>query len=74
MKDPQMTKRVVRMGGRRTGAVSLPSYTVAALPVASGQTGRLVYVTNGAAGTAVAAWSDGTNWKRADTGATAAAS
>jgi hypothetical protein len=32
-----------------------------------------VYVSNGAAGAAILAFSDGTDWKRSDTGATIAA-
>jgi hypothetical protein len=32
--------------------------------------GTLIYVSNGAAGSPILAFSDGTNWKRSDTGAT----
>ncbi|WP_398469662.1 hypothetical protein [Tardiphaga sp.] len=52
------------------GPVKLKSYTVAGLPsAASAGAGAIVYVSN-AATAACVAWSDGTNWKRADTGAT----
>jgi len=49
------------------------TFTVATLPVAASNVGRVVYVTNGKAGAACAAISDGTNWKVVDIGATAAA-
>lgn len=52
--------------------VLLPSFTVATLPAASGNKGKLVRVTNGDAGTECAALSDGTNWKVVATGATCA--
>jgi len=52
-----------------------PTFTVANAPSAAGFTaGTIVYVSNGAAGAAILAFSDGTNWKRSDTGATIAAS
>ena len=57
------------------GAIKLPPYTVAAAPsAATAGAGTLIYVSNGAAGAAILAFSDGTNWKRSDTGATIAAS
>lgn len=62
------TRRPANGGAAKT-PVLLPSYLVAGLPAAASFTGALVYVSN-AAGTPCAAWSDGTNWKRADTGAT----
>ena len=75
-----MTKRLARPSGLRvgakatdTGAVILPQHTVANAPSASGKTGHMIYVSNGAAGTAIAAVSDGTNWKRVDTWATISA-
>jgi subtilisin family serine protease len=49
------------------------TFTVATLPAAAANVGRVVYVTNGKAGAACAAISDGTNWKVVDIGATAAA-
>lgn len=45
-----------------TGAVGLPSYTVATLPSAT-PAGRLIYVTDESGG-AVPAFSDATNWRR----------
>lgn len=57
-----------------TGDIQVPTYTVANAPSASSAgAGTLVYVSNGAAGSAILAFSDGTDWKRSDTGATIAA-
>ena len=57
------------------GDIKVPTYTVATAPSASSAgAGTLVYVSNGAAGSAILAFSDGTNWKRSDTGATISAS
>ena len=53
--------------GDVAGAVTLPSYTVAGVPAAAGNTGKLIYVSNGAAGAPVVAFSNGTNWLRVDT-------
>lgn len=55
-------------------ALRLESSTVAALPAASAHTGKLVYVTNGAAGSPCLAYSNGTNWLRVALGAAVAAS
>jgi len=56
------------------GDIKVPTYTVAGAPSASSAgAGTLIYVSNGAAGSAILAFSDGTNWKRSDTGATIAA-
>ena len=61
--------------GDVTGAIKVPTYTVATAPSASAAgAGTLVYVSDGAAGSAILAFSDGTNWKRSDTGGTIAAS
>lgn len=58
-----------------TGDIQVPTYTVATAPsAASAGAGTVVYVSNGAAGSAILAFSDGTNWKRSDTGGTIAAS
>lgn len=43
----------------------LPAYTVATAPSAVGQTGVIIYVSNGLAGAPTVAVSDGTNWKSA---------
>ena len=56
------------------GDIQVPTYTVATAPsAATAGAGTLVYVSNGAAGSAILAFSDGTDWKRSDTGATIAA-
>lgn len=61
--------------GDVTGAIKVPTYTVATAPSAStAGAGTVVYVSDGAAGSAILAFSDGTNWKRSDTGGTIAAS
>jgi hypothetical protein len=52
------------------GVVQVPTYTVATAPSAASIAGSVVYVTDGAAGSAILAFSDGTDWKRSDTGAT----
>ena len=57
------------------GDIKVPTYTVANAPSASSAgAGTVVFVSNGAAGSAILAFSDGTNWKRSDTGATIAVS
>jgi len=57
------------------GDIKVPTYTVATAPSASSAgAGTLVYVSNGAAGAAILAFSNGTDWKRSDTGATISAS
>jgi len=60
--------------GALTGAVKVPTYTVASAPSAASIAGTMIYVSNGAAGAPVIAFSDGTNWKRVDTLATISAS
>lgn len=47
--------------------VRLPTYTVATVPAASAHTGAMIYVSNGAAGLPVVAFSDGASWLRVDT-------
>jgi len=39
------------------------TFTVAAVPAAAANVGRVIYVSNGSAGAPCAAISDGTNWK-----------
>jgi len=57
--------------GDVTGAIKVPTYDVAGAPSAStAGAGTLIYVSDGAAGSPILAFSDGTNWKRSDTGAT----
>lgn len=60
--------------GAVTGTIQLTSYTVASVPSASANARRLIYVSNGAAGSPVVAFSNGTNWLRVDTLATISAS
>jgi len=52
-----------------TAPVRLASYTVATAPGAATATGGIIYVSDGAAGSPIIAFSDGTNWLRSDTGA-----
>jgi len=59
--------------GDVVGLVQVPTYTVAGAPSAAGIAGALIYVSNGAAGSPILAFSDGTDWKRSDTGGTIAA-
>jgi len=60
--------------GDLTGAAKVPTYTVATAPSAStAGAGTIIYTTDGAAGSPILAFSDGTDWKRSDTGATIAA-
>jgi hypothetical protein len=54
------------------GLLKVPTYTVGNTPSASAA-GRIIYVSNGAAGNPVLAFSNGTNWLRCDTLATISA-
>ena len=57
------------------GTIVVPTYTVACAPSASDAgAGAVIYTSNGAAGAAILAFSNGTDWKRSDTGGTIAAS
>jgi hypothetical protein len=56
--------------GDVVGAVQLTSYTVASAPSAAGLAGTLIYVSDGAGGLPILAFSDNTNWLRSDTRAT----
>jgi len=56
----------VSSAGGFVGDVTLGSYTVATVPAAAGNTGRIIYVTDGAAGNPVVAYSNGTDWIRSD--------
>lgn len=51
----------------------LDSYTVATVPAAASHTGKLIYVSNGAAGSPCLAYSNGTDWLRITLGAAVAA-
>lgn len=60
--------------GAVTGAITLPTFTVATAPsAATSGAGTLIFVSNGAAGAPVVAFSDGTNFLRVDTLAAIAA-
>lgn len=59
--------------GDVVGTVQVPTYTVASAPAATSIAGSLIYVSNGAAGSPILAFSDGTDWLRSDTGAAIAA-
>ena len=48
--------------GSVTGAVKVPTYTVAGAPSAAGLAGTIIYVSNGLAGAPCLAVSNGTNW------------
>ncbi|WP_299084929.1 hypothetical protein [uncultured Paraglaciecola sp.] len=48
-------------------AVQLPKYTVAGVPNAAKFEGHAIYVSNGALGSPIMAFSDGTDWLRSDT-------
>tara|TARA_R100001460_G_scaffold24328_1_gene48827 strand:- start:1021 stop:1419 length:399 start_codon:yes stop_codon:yes gene_type:complete len=54
-----------------TVGIPLPTFTVASLPTV--ETGTLIYVSNGAAGSPVVAFGDGSNWLRCDTRAAVSA-
>lgn len=49
--------------------VQTGTYTVTTAPAAASYTGAIIYVSNGAAGSPILAFSDGSNWLRSDTGA-----
>lgn len=55
-------------------ALTLSSYTVATVPTAASHAGRLIHVSNGAAGSPCLAYSNGTSWLRVAFGAAVATS
>jgi hypothetical protein len=60
--------------GDVTGAIKLPTFTVATAPSAvTAGAGTMIYVSDGAAGSPVVAFSDGTDFLRVDTLAAIAA-
>lgn len=61
-------------GNAITKALSLQPYTVATVPSASANQGRLISVSNGAAGQPCLAYSNGTAWLRVLLGAAVATS
>jgi len=60
--------------GDVTGSVRLPTFTVAGLPAASTNARRVVYCSNGDAGSPCLAVSNGSNWLRIELGAAVATS
>lgn len=52
----------------------LEVYTVATVPTAASHTGKIIYVSNGAAGSPCLAYSNGTSWLRILLGVAVAAS
>ena len=57
------------------GDIKGPTFTVATAPsAATAGAGTVIFVSNGAAGAPILAFSDGTNFKRSDTGGTIASS
>jgi len=63
-----MSSGAPTLGGiRRLGAVQLHEYTVATAPSAAKLKTGVIYVSNGAAGNPVVAFSNGADWLRCDT-------
>lgn len=54
-------------------AQKLDTFTVAGVPAAAAHAGKLIYVSNGAAGSPCLAYSNGTSWLRITLGAAVAA-
>lgn len=54
-------------GSTAVKPMTLATYTVATLPAAASYVGALIYVSDGAAGDPIVAFSDGTDWLRVDT-------
>lgn len=65
--------KVLREWADPDNPVNLPSFAVADLPAAGDYTGHIVFCSDGAAGSAILAFSDGTDWLRCDTAAAVAA-
>jgi len=56
------------VAGDVTGAIKLPTFTVATAPsAATAGAGTMIFVSDGAAGDAIVAFSDGTDFLRVDT-------
>jgi hypothetical protein len=65
------TRAAAAVASGTGGVTQLGVYTVATLPAAVA--GGIIYVSDGAAGSEILAFSDGTDWLRSDTGAAVAA-
>ena len=69
--DPKM----YQVGSKSvTKALTASEYTVATVPSAAAHRGRIIYVSNGAAGQPCLAYSNGTSWLRIVFGAAVATS
>jgi len=72
-----MTLKRGQTGSENINATFQPltgnTFTVATVPAAADNVGRVIYVSDGSAGSPCAAISDGTNWKVVAIGATIAA-
>jgi hypothetical protein len=60
--------------GDVVGAIQVPTYAVATAPAATSIAGTVIFVSDGAAGSPILAFSDGTDWLRSDTGTAIASS
>ena len=69
-----VTKSRERINNLESTTVTLNAFAVADLPPAADWANTVVFVSDGAAGDPVLAFSNGTNWLRCDTLATVAAS
>lgn len=70
-----MTDLVTPGAITRLGYIKLHKYTVATVPNATkAGGGAMLFVSNGAAGNPIIAYSDGTNWLRVDTATAISAS
>lgn len=72
MSGPSFLDGPITATGKLVTPLTLSTYTVATVPTASEFTGAIIYVSNGAAGSPIVAFSDGTNWLRTDTRAAVA--
>ena len=68
-----VTKSRQKINHVESDTVTFSSFTVAGLPDASDWPDTVVFVSNGAAGDPVLAFSDGSDWLRCDTRAAVAA-
>ena len=66
--SPHATGMLLEELANPTVGLQLKEFTVATVPAAADYRGVLIFVNNGGGGDPVTAVSDGTNWKRSDTG------
>ena len=67
MSGPSFLDGPITATGKLVTPLTLSTYAVATVSTASEFTGAIIYVSNGAAGNPIVAFSDGTNWLRTDT-------